>query len=305
MGIFTTRNLTDKRNLGIVASVRMRKTGVPEGHTLGELIRANPELFASRFIFTTRGTYDDAIGKERFAVTGKWHAKWEGWDGFVLRPGKLGGVMEMASLLEGGTDRRDRVEALIFLTGPDVLEEGYPEDRALLRSAIRNNVVLLPTFHTALLWSACEADRRYCPPGYIKPFEKGDTLALIAHDKRKIELCCWAVRHRERLRNFDRIITTGTTGTLVGNFLEAVGVDRSRIDARYSGPEGGDVQIAVEVLYGRCRHVVFFVDPMTSHPHEADIQSLMRICTMPDVGVNLRLTEAAASSWITSIPGVE
>ncbi|HEX5883547.1 MAG TPA: hypothetical protein VFY67_03280, partial [Pyrinomonadaceae bacterium] len=86
--------------------------------------------------------------------------------------------------------------------------------------------------------------------------------------------------------------------------LKALGIpDRKiqRMDKRESGPKGGDVEIGGEILRGNCHHVVFFVDPMTVHPHEADIQALLRICAMPDVRVNLRLTETAATSWIETV----
>ena len=125
-------------------------------------------------------------------------------------------------------------------------------------------------------------------------------IGLIAHDGKKIEMCRWVVTHRHALRKFDRIITTGTTGALVGDFLEACGIPSDKIDRMYSGPKGGDVQIAEEIINGNIEHVVFFVDPMTSHPHEADIQTLYRICSLSELKINLRITEAGASSWIRS-----
>lgn len=68
-----------------------------------------------------------------------------------------------------------------------------------------------------------------------------------------------------------------------------------------SGPSGGDIEIAGEVLRGDVDHLVFFIDPMTPHPHEADVQALLRICSLPGLHTNLRVTERAATSWIQTV----
>ena len=57
-------------------------------------------------------------------------------------------------------------------------------------------------------------------------------------------------------------VRTGTTGERISEFLEAVDIPRQKInliDRRASGPVGGDVEIAGEVLRGNCHHMVFFV----------------------------------------------
>jgi methylglyoxal synthase len=212
----------------------------------------------------------------------------------------------------------DRVRTLVYLTDPKDLEESYPEDIAMFRSAMRNDVLYLPTFRGASHWAAHEADgahlaersdaRPWPPRSGSERVERTDpereTLALIAHDGKKLDLCKWVVEHTSRLRRFDRFVTTGTTGGWVAKFLTANGVPKGKIAALYrlqSGPSGGDIEIAGEILRGNIENAVFFVDPMTSHPHEADIQAFLRICAMPGVKVNLRLTEFAATSWIRTV----
>ncbi|PCI06926.1 MAG: methylglyoxal synthase, partial [Gammaproteobacteria bacterium] len=217
---------------------------------------------------------------------------------------KVGGLVEMASRIERrfverrhgnrAHDIEGVIKVMILLSSPQDLEEAYPEVRALIRCAIRNNVILLTTHHALNHWAMYEAD------GQTQCATNEKVIGLIAHDGKKIEMCRWVVTHRHALRNFDRIITTGTTGALVGDFLEACGIPSDKIDRMYSGPKGGDVQIAEEIINGNVEHVVFFVDPMTSHPHEADIQTLYRICSLPELKINLRITEAGASSWISS-----
>jgi methylglyoxal synthase len=46
---------------------------------------------------------------------------------------------------------------------------------------------------------------------------------------------------------------------------------------------GGDTQIAALVAEGRIRAVIFLVDPLSAHPHEPDIQAILRVCNVHNV----------------------
>ncbi len=105
-----------------------------------------------------------------------------------------------------------------------------------------------------------------------------DRLALIAHDGRKADLIAWATFNRDRLSEFD-LVATGTTATLL---RDKVGLE---VDAVLSGPMGGDAQIAAMVAEGRIRAVFFFVDPLSAHPHDPDIQTVMRVCNVHTVPI--------------------
>jgi methylglyoxal synthase len=105
-----------------------------------------------------------------------------------------------------------------------------------------------------------------------------DRLALIAHDGRKADLIAWATFNRDRLSEFD-LVATGTTATLL---RDKVGLD---VEAVLSGPMGGDAQIAAMVAEGRIRAVFFFVDPLSAHPHDPDIQAVMRVCNVHSVPI--------------------
>lgn len=105
-----------------------------------------------------------------------------------------------------------------------------------------------------------------------------DRLALIAHDGRKADLIAWATFNRDRLSEFD-LVATGTTATLL---RDKVGLD---VEAVLSGPMGGDAQIAAKVAEGRIRAVFFFVDPLSAHPHDPDIQTVMRVCNVHSVAI--------------------
>jgi methylglyoxal synthase len=102
------------------------------------------------------------------------------------------------------------------------------------------------------------------------------TLALIAHDGKKDEMIAFAVQHRDILAKF-QLIGTGTTGGLV---QEHTGIEVHRY---LSGPIGGDVQIAARVVVGEVSAVLFFIDPLAKHPHDPDIQTLLRACVVHDV----------------------
>ena len=102
------------------------------------------------------------------------------------------------------------------------------------------------------------------------------TLALIAHDARKDDLVAFARRRRDDLARFT-LIATGTTG---GRLADEVGLE---VDAVLSGPVGGDVQIGARLLDGEVVGVLFLRDPMTAHPHEPDIQALLKLCDIHGV----------------------
>jgi methylglyoxal synthase len=105
-----------------------------------------------------------------------------------------------------------------------------------------------------------------------------DKLAIIAHDGRKADLIAWATYNRQRLTEFE-LVATATTGTLL---RDKVGLD---VESVLSGPMGGDAQIAAMVAEGRIRAVIFFVDPLSAHPHDPDIQTVMRVCNVHSVAI--------------------
>lgn len=101
-------------------------------------------------------------------------------------------------------------------------------------------------------------------------------LALIAHDGKKADMVAFAMDHKITLSQFG-IMATGTTGQLLE---EKVGLTVERM---LSGPIGGDAQIASKVAIGEVTAVFFFVDPLGKHPHDPDIQMLMRICNVHNI----------------------
>jgi len=118
-------------------------------------------------------------------------------------------------------------------------------------------------------------------------------LAIIAHDGKKADMVQFLnknidILHQENIK----IIATGTTG----GKAEAAGI---KVKKMLSGPMGGDAQIAARVAVGKCKMVLFFKDPMSSHPHEPDINMLIRICDVHNVP--LATNEATAQLLLDAI----
>ena len=102
------------------------------------------------------------------------------------------------------------------------------------------------------------------------------TLALIAHDGKKDDLLRFAKDHLDLLRRL-QLVATATTGSLLSAQL---GLEIQRVA---SGPQGGDLEIGAMIVHGDVQAVVFFRDPLTAHPHEPDIQAVMKVCDVHDV----------------------
>lgn len=122
------------------------------------------------------------------------------------------------------------------------------------------------------------------------------TIALIAHDGKKDDIVRFARAHRELLDKF-QLVATGTTGERIKMATDL------EIERMLSGPMGGDAQIASRVADGRVAAVIFLVDPLYAHPHEPDIQGLLRICNV--YNVPLATNEATALFILQGMAGQE
>ena len=100
-------------------------------------------------------------------------------------------------------------------------------------------------------------------------------IALIAHDGKKAEMVAFVKDFKEILSTMD-LVATGTTGSLI----EKTGLV---VTKKLSGPKGGDAQIAAMAAEGELTGILFFRDPLGKHPHEPDVQMLLRICDVHDV----------------------
>ena len=122
------------------------------------------------------------------------------------------------------------------------------------------------------------------------------TLALVAHDGKKDDLVRLAVRYRSTLARL-HLIATAHTGGILARELALT------FDTTKSGPEGGDMQIGARIVNGDVDAVVFLRDPLTAHPHEPDIQALLKVCDVHGVPVatNLAMAEILLRSLSQAI----
>jgi methylglyoxal synthase len=116
------------------------------------------------------------------------------------------------------------------------------------------------------------------------------TVALIAHDNKKDEMVAFAMRYKTVLERY-HLVATNTTGE---RLEEKCGLS---IERMLSGPIGGDAQIAAKVAEGQIAAVFFFIDPLGKHPHDPDIQTLLRICNAHDIPL---ATNPATAAYIIS-----
>ena len=100
-------------------------------------------------------------------------------------------------------------------------------------------------------------------------------IAMIAHDGKKADMVSFLLKNKELFAHAE-LSATATTGL----FLEKAGF---KVTKYLSGPKGGDAQMAAKVAMGDIDFVFFFRDPLDRHPHEPDVQMLMRMCDVHNV----------------------
>lgn len=211
------------------------------------------------------------------------------------------GVVEiLVELVEG------RLAGVIHLTHPEDVE-AKADSSVLWREANVHNIPIAHDVTTAAsfidAWQNAEPQKaKDLKPGELLSSalnglnESDNTLALIAHDGKKMELCQFVIEHADRIGKYDSILATGTTGEKLKEFLNAHNPQWpiSKIKQCYSGPKGGDIQIAYAIIQGFCRKVIFFQDPATSHPHEVDIRLFEKILLDSQLPVQLATNRSAA-----------
>lgn len=110
-------------------------------------------------------------------------------------------------------------------------------------------------------------------------------IALIAHDDRKGDLLEWVKFNREALARH-QLFATGTTGTII---TQETGLS---VTAFLSGPLGGDQQIGAKIAEGAIDVLIFFWDPLESHPHDPDVRALLRLAVLQNIPVAMNRSSA-------------
>ncbi|MGB6128604.1 MAG: methylglyoxal synthase [Psychrilyobacter sp.] len=103
-------------------------------------------------------------------------------------------------------------------------------------------------------------------------------IALVAHDRKKDELIDFVKEHRDFFSKYS-LVSTGTTGARI---IQATDLEIIRFQ---SGPIGGDQQVGALIATDEIEAIFFFRDPLTSQPHEPDVQALIRLCDVHKIPV--------------------
>jgi methylglyoxal synthase len=110
-------------------------------------------------------------------------------------------------------------------------------------------------------------------------------VALIAHDRKKPEMIALCRDFQEMLAQ-EELVATKSTGGLIE---ELTGLHVTRVN---SGEKGGDLQIGSMIASDEIKAVVFLRDPLTAHPHEPDINAVLKICDVNNVPLATNIATA-------------
>ena len=151
------------------------------------------------------------------------------------------------------------------MLGEDRLRvELHPGERVLTMAQPHHDAVIRPGRNLELRWQAVALDHQRVIAGGGKGARDAtkDGLLLVKH---------------------------GRDLTVHDLLRDKVGLEVEGVTA---GPHGGDVQIASRVVEGDVDAVIFLVDPLDKHPHDPDIQTLLRICNVRNVPLATNIATA-------------
>jgi len=99
-------------------------------------------------------------------------------------------------------------------------------------------------------------------------------LALVSHNEMKATMKDFVIQHKHILKKFRLTGTNSTMAMLAEVFEDEEGVVFG--PSCSSGPLGGDAELVALMTSGNLGGILFFQDPMTAHPHQCDIECLVR-----------------------------
>ena len=71
-----------------------------------------------------------------------------------------------------------------------------------------------------------------------------------------------------------------------------------KLGAPYSsGPFGGDAQLAAAIVSGDIGCLIFFVDPLSTQPHTADVDSLIRLARVHEILLGILTLSTVYVMW--------
>jgi methylglyoxal synthase len=89
------------------------------------------------------------------------------------------------------------------------------------------------------------------------------------------------------------LFATGTTGTRI---VDEVGLEVQKF---LHGPLGGDQQIGAAIANGNIDFLIFFWDPLETHPHDPDVKALLRVAVVWNIPI---ACNRATADYLVSSP---
>ena len=124
-------------------------------------------------------------------------------------------------------------------------------------------------------------------------------LALIAHNHMKPAMKAFVNQRKELLKKF-RLTGTNTTMTMLASIF---GEDKNVVygPSFKSGPLGGDAEACALMCQEDLGGVIFFMDPLDAHPHNCDIETLVRLSNVGNVLLTTNPSSAHALCYLLEL----
>ena len=121
-------------------------------------------------------------------------------------------------------------------------------------------------------------------------------LALVAHNHMKPAMKAFVQDRRELLKKF-RLTGTNTTMTMLRTLFDH-DEDVTYGPSFKSGPLGGDAEVCALMCQEDLGGILFFMDPLDTHPHQCDINALIRLSNVNNILLATNPTSCYALTFI-------
>jgi len=169
------------------------------------------------------------------------------------------------------------------------------EAKELIKSRVVDKAGLLHEDVTSAERTATEDPYNLKFDSFFQPDEMR-CLALVAHNHMKPAMKEFVLTHKEILRKF-RLTGTNTTITMLKDTF-GDDPDVQFGPAFSSGPLGGDAELCALMCLEDLGGIFFFMDPLSAHPHQADIDSLVRLANVHNILTCINPCTAHAMSFL-------
>lgn len=298
---------SQKTYIGVLASRDADKSNINLINIFKELFenQETRDKFSSDFHFIiTGGTYGRIFGGYPGVALTNDVREWLAECSTPLPRTEEGGVVILSNLV-----CQHKIDIVWMLFEPNTIHWQRQENLALMRLCDQWHVKKLMNVNSIKMWfnNECSSDAKrnsqdfpltlklrsgipiqfsrdaqQSPPrNNLKKFEDM-TIALIAHNEMKGRMIDFAIDHEGELNKFKQIITTRTTGNQIQEVTDNLA---GKIIKCLTGPKGGDIEIATEIIYNKCHVIIFFIDPLNPHPHIEDIRVISEACMINDQAI--------------------